>query len=142
MSSCIVYKMFTSTYLHKLCDHRYFMSLESCSKVLSTAGKPRHIPQRQSRPYQPRACFLFRLSLRVHPCLRWPALKSFSSTHRFQLGNILSQVLYCAMIKLSIKFHPLIPMLSSYMPSGTLLLVILGSAKQCLTPSSSVDGRC
>ena len=33
-------------------------------------------------------------------------------------------------------------MLSSYIPSGTLLLVILGSAKQCLTPSLSVDGRC
>ena len=39
------------------------------------------------RPYQPRACFLFRLSLRVDPFLRWPAVKSFSSTHRFQLGK-------------------------------------------------------
>ena len=33
-------------------------------------------------------------------------------------------------------------MLASYVPSDTLLLSILGSAKQqCLTPSSSVDGR-
>ena len=41
------------------------MSPESCFKVLSAAGKPRHIPLRQSRPYHPRACFVFRLSLRV-----------------------------------------------------------------------------
>ena len=82
-----------------LCDHRAFMSPESCSKVFCTASKPRHIPLlRQSRPYQPRSCFLFRLSLRVDPFLRWPALKSFSSTHRFQLGKILSANLYSSNI--------------------------------------------
>ena len=70
------------------------MSPESCSKVSSTAGKLCHVPLRQSRQYQPRACFLFRLSLRVDPFLRWPALISFSSTHRFQLGKILSANLY------------------------------------------------
>ena len=58
-----------------LCENRAFMSPESCSKVLSTAGKPRHILLRQSRPYQPRACFVFRLSLWADPFLRWPALK-------------------------------------------------------------------
>ena len=42
----------------------------------------------------------------------------------------------------SIKFHPLIPIFSSYIPSDTLLLLILGSEKHCLTSSSSVDGRC
>ena len=61
---------------------------EPCSKVLSTAGKPRHMLLRQSRSYQPRACFLFRLSRRVNPFLRWSALKSFSSTDSFQPGNI------------------------------------------------------
>ena len=66
------------------------MSPESCSKLSSKAGKPRHIPLRQSRLYQPRACFLFRLSLRVDPVFRWPALKSFSSTYRFQPGKTLS----------------------------------------------------
>ena len=80
--------MSISTYLYMFCDHRAFMSTESYSKVLRAAGIPRYIPLRQSRPYQPRACFLFRLSLRVDPFLRWPALKSFS-THRFQLGNTL-----------------------------------------------------
>ena len=54
----------------------------------------RHIPLRQSRPCKPRACFRFRPSLRVDPFLRWPALNSFSSTHRFQLGKILSTNLY------------------------------------------------
>ena len=33
-------------------------------------------------------------------------------------------------------------MLVSYIPSGTLLLVIFGIAEQCLTPSSSIVGRC
>ena len=75
--------MYGSTYLYVLRDHNAFMSPESCSKVLSAAGKPRHIP---------RARFLFRLSLRVYPFLRWPGLKSFSSTHRFQLGKIWSHV--------------------------------------------------
>ena len=74
------------------------MSQESCSKVLSTAGEPRHVPLRQSRPYQSRACFLFRLSHRVDPFLRWQALKSFSPTHRSQLGKILSVNLYSSNI--------------------------------------------
>ena len=60
------------------------MSLVSCSQVLSTAGKPR-IPLRQSRPYKPRACNLFRLSLRVDPFHRWPVVKRLRSTHRLQL---------------------------------------------------------
>ena len=82
--------MYSSAYLYTLCDHRAFVSPESCSKVLSAAGKPRNRPLRQSRPYQLRACFLYRLVLRVGPFLRWPAIKRFSSTHRFQLGKILS----------------------------------------------------
>ena len=80
--------MYGSTYLYVLRDHNAFMSPESCSKVLSAAGKPRYIPLRQSRPYQRRACFVFLLSLRVDPFLRYPALKSFSSTHSFHLGNM------------------------------------------------------
>ena len=36
------------------------------------------------------------------PFLRWPALKSFSSTHRFQLGKTLSTNLYSSSI-----YHPL-----------------------------------
>ena len=68
---------------------------ERCSKVSSIAGKPRHIYLRQSRPYQPKACFLFRLSLRVDHFLRWPALKSCSSTRRFELEKMLSQVISC-----------------------------------------------
>ena len=79
--------MYSSTRPYMLCDYRAFMSTESCVKVLSAAGKPRHITLRQSRPYQPTAYFRFRLSLRVDPFLRWPALKSFSSAHRFQLRN-------------------------------------------------------
>ena len=81
-----------------LCDHRVFMLPESCSKVFSTAGKPGHITLRQSRPYQLRSCFLFRRTLRVEPFLRWPALKRLSSTHRFQLGTILSANLYSSSI--------------------------------------------
>ena len=81
--------------MYMLCDHRAFMSPESCSKALiKYSWQTVHIPLWQSRPYQPRACFLFRLSIRVDPFLRWPAPKSFSSTHRFQLGKILSANLY------------------------------------------------
>ena len=68
------------------------MSPESCFKVLVATGKPRYISLRQSRPYQPRACFLFRLSLRVGPFLRWPALKCFSSTRRFQPEKYWAQI--------------------------------------------------
>ena len=32
--------MYSSTYLYMLCDHRAYMSPESCSKVLGTASKP------------------------------------------------------------------------------------------------------
>ena len=39
MSSCTVYNI-CNRYLYILCDHRAFMSPESCSKVLGTAGKP------------------------------------------------------------------------------------------------------
>ena len=56
------------------------------------AGKLRHIPLRQSRPYHPRACFLFRLSLRVDAFLRCPALKSFSSTDCFQLEKYWARI--------------------------------------------------
>ena len=66
---------------------KLFMSPESHFKVLCAASKPYSIYLRQSRPYQPRACFLFRLWLGVDSFLRWPALKSFSWTHHFQLGN-------------------------------------------------------
>ena len=44
-------------YIYMLCDHRAFMLPKSCSNVLSRAGKPRHMLQRQSRPIQPRSCF-------------------------------------------------------------------------------------
>ena len=36
--------------------------------------------------------FIFRLSPRVDCFLRWPALKSFSSTHRFQLGKYWARI--------------------------------------------------
>ena len=74
----------SSTYQYTLCGHRAFMSLGSCSQVLSTAGKPR-IPLRRSRPYKPRACYLFRHSRRVDPFDRWPVFKRLRSTHRLQL---------------------------------------------------------
>ena len=92
-----------STYLYMLCDHRAFMSPESCSKVLSTAGKTRLVPLRQSRPCRQRAYFLFRPSLRVDTFLQWPALTSFSSTHRFQLGKILSANLYSSISHVVLK---------------------------------------
>ena len=93
-----------------LCDHRVFFSPESCPKVLSTVGKLRHVPLRQSRPYKPRACFLFRLSLRVDPFLRWPALKRFSPTHRLQLEkplcvNLFSSSIYHVVAKTGIWGH-------------------------------------
>ena len=55
-----------------------FQSLRSCWHTAP--------PLRHSRPCQRRACFRFRLSIRVDPFLRWPALKSFSSIHGSQLG--------------------------------------------------------
>ena len=79
--------VYSSAYRYMLWDDGTFMSLESCSKVSSAAGKPRYTPPRQSRPYQPRACFLLRLSLRVEPFLIWPALKNLCSSHRFHLGK-------------------------------------------------------
>ena len=84
-------------------DYRAFMSPEPCSKVSSRAGKPRHIPLRQSRHYKPRACFLFHRSLRFDPFLRWPALKCFRSTHRYQLEKKWSQAIYC--INYEIKYY-------------------------------------
>ena len=65
------------------------MSPELCSKVLRTAGKPRHLPLRQSRPCQPRACFLFVFQFEL-TLFSDGQLNSFSSTHHFQLGNVLS----------------------------------------------------
>ena len=89
-----------------LCDHRAFMSPESCSRFSSTAGKPRHIPLRQTRPYQPtRSCFLFHLSLRVDPFLRWPALESCSSTYRFQLGKTWSSNLHSSTSSIYLLQH-------------------------------------
>ena len=87
MSSCIV-TMHSSTNLYMLCDHRAFMSPVSCSKILSTAGKTCHIHLRQSRPYQPRACIIFRLSLRIDPFLRWPALKKFQLDPPYEVMNL------------------------------------------------------
>ena len=81
----------TSRYM--LCDHRTFMSPELCSKVSSTAGKPRHIHLRQSRPHQPRACFLYRLQFGL-------TLSPMASPQEFHLdppfltGKILSANLY------------------------------------------------
>ena len=93
-------------YIYMLCDHRAFMSPESCSRFSSTAGKPRHIPLRQTRPYQPtRSCFLFRLSLRVDPFLRWPALESCSSTYRFQLGKTWSSNLHSSTSSIYLLQH-------------------------------------
>ena len=43
--------------------------------------------------------FYFCLSLGVDPFLRWQALKSFSSTHRFQLGNIWSSYSSTCLLK-------------------------------------------
>ena len=78
--------MYRSTYryLYILCDHRAFMSPESC---YSWQTAP-HASLWLLRPYQPRACFLL-YSLRVDPFLQWPAFKSFRSTRYFQLGKIL-----------------------------------------------------
>ena len=105
MSSCIVDNVQEYIYIYMLCDHIIFMSLESCSKVWRTAEKPRHIPLRQSRPYQTGACFHFPLTLRVDPFLLWPTLERFNSIHRFQLGKIWSRVIYCTNYDLNIKFH-------------------------------------
>ena len=71
--SCIVYSVQSYISIYALCGSP------------EAGSKPRHIPLRQSRPYQPRTCFHFRLAIRVDLFLRWPALKRFRSTHRFQL---------------------------------------------------------
>ena len=52
------------------------------SPTTRTACKPRHIPLRQSRPYQPRACFIFRLSL--------PVDSPMASSHTFQIDPPIS----------------------------------------------------
>ena len=41
-----------------LCDHRAFVSPESCSNVLSAAGKPRHLCDNRDPINQGQACFL------------------------------------------------------------------------------------
>ena len=79
--------MYRSTYLCKFCDHRAFMSLESCSKVWSTAGKSRHAPLRQS---QPRAWLFSSFTS------SWP-LSPMASSQKFQLdpgAQIYTAVVY------------------------------------------------
>ena len=116
--------MYSSTYLHMRRDHRAFMSPESCSKVFSTDGKPRHIPLRQSRPYQPRACFLFVFHFELTP-FSDGQLSNVSARPTVFNWKVLPQLFSVPIIKLSTKCHPFIPMFSSCIPSGTLLLVIL-----------------
>ena len=65
------------------------MSLESCSKVLSTAGKPRHIHLYENRDRINQgyvSFFVFHFELTPIPDGQL-ALKSFSSTHRFSTGK-------------------------------------------------------
>ena len=74
-----------STYLCiMLRDSRACMSPESCSKVLSTAGKRRHVPLRQSQPFQPRHAFLVVFH---STSFSMASSQTFSSTHLFQLGR-------------------------------------------------------
>ena len=77
MPSCICLQCTAvahTKYLYALWPQSFYAA-RVVSKVLSAAGKPRYIRLWQSRPYQPRACFLFSFSSRVDPILRWPALK-------------------------------------------------------------------
>ena len=122
----------------------YALSPKSCFKVSSAAGKPRYIPLRPSRPYQPRACCFFIFHFELTPFSDGQISKVSARSTVFNWENYE----YCLeqhvvpITKIHNKFNPLIQMLSSYIPSGTLWLVVLGSAKQCWKPSSSVDDRC
>ena len=88
MSSCIVYNV--QYLVVHICICFVTTELSCRQSCVPKCWPTRHIPLRQSRPCKPRACFRFRPSLRVDPFLRWPALNSFSSTHRFQLGKTMS----------------------------------------------------
>ena len=51
---------------YMLCDHKAFMSPESCSKVLSAAGKPRHICDNRDPINQGWASVLFCLLKQIY----------------------------------------------------------------------------
>ena len=106
----------------------------------SAAGKPFHTPLRQSWPYGPRACLLTRPSLLVDPFSDGQLSKVSARPRVFWWTFRLKQFLV-SIINLDISFHPLMPMLSSYMSLATLLFVDLGSSKEYLTPSSSAKCR-
>ena len=60
MCLSVLSTMYSSS-IYMLRDHRAFMSPESCSKVSSAAGKPRHLCDNRDLIIQGRACFLFGL---------------------------------------------------------------------------------
>ena len=86
--------------------------------------------------------FFSRLSFRVDPSFRWPALKRFSSTHPFQLVIQLFQVTCCTHYEMKCKLsltHT--DALFILYPPAPFCSWFLGGTKQCLTPSFSVGGR-
>ena len=85
-----------SNSIDMLCDHRAVMAPELCSKVLSAAGKPRHLCDNRDLNNQGRACFFSCLLKKIHPYL------SYYYCHSSNLYYFLF---------LKIEFHPLIPML-------------------------------
>ena len=80
--------------IYIFCWHSAFMSPKSCSNVFSTAGTLRFLPPRQSRPYQPRACFLLRLSFRVDPFLQWKNIERESVQQQY-IQRVVVNCVFC-----------------------------------------------
>ena len=72
------------TCINIFCGHRDLITSQEESFL---AGKPRHIPLRQTTTISTEGVFIFRLSLRADPFLPWPALERFRSTHLFYPGE-------------------------------------------------------